>query len=462
MPNSPIPAEALIRRRARVAAAWGLDDEVVLVPSGLPIPVLGTDASHEFHAHGDHLYLAGLETPAQVLVFDASDGFTLFARVAGEEEKVWMGDTEGLDSIGERTGIANVRPIEEFEGWLGERAERPVAVLGHDDLVSRPDGYGLRGGGSIDSALGERLRAAVDDARRVKDEWELALMRRACDMAAAGHVAAMRMAKPGMTERHLAAIIEAEFLLDGARGPAYESIVASRHRAAILHGLPTDRVMNDGELVLIDAGACHVAYNSDITRTFPVGKRFTPEQRDVYEVVLAAQIAACEKVRAGKEYREIHMETCVDLARGLVSMGVLTGDPEGLVERDVHAIFFPHGVGHMIGISTHDVGGYAEGRAPSDRFGLKFLRADLPLDVGHVVTIEPGIYFIEALLMDPARREKLSDCVDWTKVDALMPVGGIRIEDDVHVTPDGPEILTTGAPKTVAEIEAIRAEALNA
>jgi len=463
MSNLAIPSNALAARREHVAGVWRLEDQVVLVPSGLSIPIDGTDQFHPFHAHAEHVYLAGLTTPGQILAYDPKSGWTLFARVADDEERIWMGDMEALDSIQAKCGVDEVRDLTTFDNWLRARETRPLAILGNEDVISTPSGYRMNGKSieriEVDVSLGVKLQKIVTHQRRSKDEWEIALMRESAVAAAAGHIAAMRTAVPGMTENQLTAIVESEFRRAGAQGVAYESIVASRHRAAILHGVPTDRVMNDGELVLIDAGARYGGYHSDITRTLPVGRRFTSEQRDLYEIVLAAQVTACGKVTAGREYREIHMETCVDLARGLVDFGVLTGGAEDLVEKDIHALFFPHGVGHLIGLSTHDVGGYADGRERSRRFGLMYLRADLPLEPGYVVTIEPGIYFIDALLGDPDRRAALKTVVNWDRVDELMPIGGIRIEDDVCVTGTGPEILTDGTPKSVAEIEALREEA---
>jgi len=463
MSNVATPAHVLATRRERIAGIWRLTDQVVLVPSGLPIPIDGTDQFHPFHAHAEHVYLAGLGTSGQVLAYERESGWTLFARVAGDEERIWMGDTEDLGSIRQKCGVDEVRDLATFENWLRARENRPIAILGNEDVIASPHGYHMNGTSlariEVEVPLGVKLQKIVTHQRRSKDEWEIALMREAAATAAEGHITAMRAAKPGMTERRLTGIVEAEFLRAGAEGVAYESIVASRHRAAILHGVPTDRVMNDGELVLIDAGARYHGYHSDITRTFPVGPRFTDEQRDLYEIVLAAQVAACGKVSAGKEYREIHMETCVDLAQGLVDFGVLEGRAEDLVAKDIHALFFPHGVGHLIGLSTHDVGGYADGRERSERFGLMYLRADLPLEIGHVVTIEPGIYFIDALLGDPDRRDALKTVVNWDRVDDLMPIGGIRIEDDVCVTGTGPEILSDATPKTVSEIEALREEA---
>jgi Xaa-Pro aminopeptidase len=156
------------------------------------------------------------------------------------------------------------------------------------------------------------------------------------------------------------------------------------------------------------------------------------------------------------------MAAALSIAEGLASLRILRGDPATLVERDAHALFFPHGLGHMLGLATHDVGGCLAGREKSDRFGLKWLRTDLPLQPGYVVTIEPGIYFIPAILNDPARRKRYADAVDWARVDSLLSFGGIRIEDDVLVTETGSDVLSGAIPKSIAAIEAIRAEALGA
>jgi Xaa-Pro aminopeptidase len=200
-------------------------------------------------------------------------------------------------------------------------------------------------------------------------------------------------------------------------------------------------------MVLVDAGASYAGYSSDVTRTYPVGGEFTPEQKDVYAVVRAAQVAAIGRCRADTEFRGIHLATAVDLARGLADLGILRGDAEGLVERNAHALFFPHGLGHLLGLATHDAGGYLAGRSPGREFGLRYLRTDLPLHPGYVVTIEPGLYFIPALIDDPARREEFADAVNWERVGKMREFGGIRIEDDVLVTDGEPEVLTSSIPK---------------
>lgn len=285
-------------------------------------------------------------------------------------------------------------------------------------------------------------------------------MRAAANATAAGHRAAFRLARPGMTERALQVEVEAEFFRNGAARTAYGSIVGGGPNGAVLHFSPTARPFADGEIVLMDAAAEYEGYAADVTRTFPVGERFSGIQRDLYALVLGVQQQAVHDARPGVEYRDLHLAASLRIAEGLVSLGILRGSPADLVEQDVHALFFPHGLGHMLGLATHDAGGCLAGRTPSDRFGLKWLRADLPLQPGHVVTIEPGVYFIRALLTDPFRRSRYASQVNWDMVEQMLDFGGIRIEDDVLVTADGPEMLTASIPRELEEIEELRREGL--
>lgn len=456
------PASSLIERRDRVARAWGLTRGAVIIPAGVHVPVEGTDQYHEFHAHPEQVYLSGARESGTVLVFDPADGWLLFAPEAGLEDRVWVG--EGVDhaALASETGV-HVRPSEALQGWLEQRRGEPVALLGNHDITRRPRAYGLASWAplelALDETLSERLSEQVAEARRAKDASEVALMQGAADASLAGHLYAMRRSRPGMTERQLQIEVEAEFFRNGAERTAYGSIVGTGSNGAVLHFSPTQRAMRDGELVLMDAGAEYGGYASDVTRTFPAGRAFSGAQRDLYQLVLDVQQTAIANAKPGVEYKALHLAACAQIAGGLRDLGLMRGSPADLVERDAHALFFPHGLGHMLGLSTHDAGGCLAGRTPSDRFGLKWLRADLPLEPGYVVTIEPGVYFIKALIDDPARREQFADCVDWTKVDALREFGGIRIEDDVLITDTGSRVLTAAIPKTITQIEALRAEA---
>lgn len=464
LPTPDAVAAALAQRRERARAAWarrGLEDALVLVAAGVAIPVEGTDATYGFRAHDDHTYLAGSRRPAGVVVFDPaeSDPWALYVFEADATERVWHGDTDTLDAVADETGVARVRPLATLESDLARQAGRPAAVLGNHDLLMSPAAYELHPGVlealAIDPELGDALEAALHVLRRTKDAVELDLMRAAAAATVAGHEAGMRVTRPGMTEIALRIEIETAFLRAGAEGLAYPSIVAGGSNAAVLHATPGGRVLADGELVLVDAGAEVQGYDCDITRTWPVGGAFQGEQGALYDIVLDIQQRAIEGCRAGVEYRTLHLDACRGVAAGLVELGVLRGDPDALVERDAHALFFPHGLGHLIGLAGHDVAGYLEGRERSERPGLEYLRTDLPLAPGYVVTIEPGIYFIDALLNDPVQRETYADCVDFARAEALLPLGGVRIEDDVCVTEGAPEVLTGALATSRAEVEAL-------
>jgi Xaa-Pro aminopeptidase len=412
----------LDRRRERVAGDWGLGKEIVLIPAGTKVPIPGSDLHHPFHATPEHRYLAGANLPGHVLAFDPLDGWTTFVPVLTGVDRIWDG------SLAHR-GV----PLSHLTDWLDIRRGRPVAILG-EPLP----------GVESDEELSHHLRNTVTASRRTKDEQEIAWIRRAAEATREGFLAAADRVRPGISERDLQIEVDYAMLKAGADRPAFDTTVAFGSNAAIFHFTPTGRALKPGEICLVDAGAEYCGYCSDVTRTWVVGGKVSAEQRDIHRLVLEAQQAAVGKCRPGKEYREIHLETCVQFAQGLVDLGLLKGTASSLVERGAHALFFPHGLGHLLGLTVHDAGGYLDGRERSDQFGLNFLRTDLPLERGFVVTIEPGLYFSREILTDAGRREEFADAVDWKLAERLLDLGGVRIEDDVLVTDGEPEILTPG------------------
>ena len=239
--------------------------------------------------------------------------------------------------------------------------------------------------------------------------------------------------------------LEAQFFRAGADSTAYDSIVGGGPNSAVLHFPPSARPFRENELVLIDAGAEYEAYACDVTRTYAVGGELTPEQRELHTLVRAAKDAATERCEPGTEWRDIHWTAARVIAEGLVDFGLLRGSVDTLVERRTVSLFFPHGVGHMVGLGVRDAGEVLPGReARNDDFPR--LRIDLPLEACHVVTAEPGIYFVPALLHDPDLRERHRDGVDWDRAERMLGFGGIRIEDNVLVTDDGFEVLTGDIP----------------
>ena len=242
--------------------------------------------------------------------------------------------------------------------------------------------------------------------------------------------------------------------------PAYGSIVTVH--GEVLHNEQYHHPLQPGDLLLVDAGAeTESGWASDVTRTWAVSGKFSPTQRAVYQVVLAAHDACIAAMRPGAEYQDIHLLAAEVIAAGLVDLGILRGQPQALVEQDAHALFFPHGIGHLLGLDVHDMedlgdrAGYAEGRSRSDRFGLGYLRLNRPLQAGMVVTIEPGFYQVPAILNDPQRRSRYQDMVDWDKLAQFSDVRGIRIEDDVLVIETGTEVLTAALPTQAEAIESL-------
>jgi Xaa-Pro aminopeptidase len=419
--------EAIERRRRAIEAEWNELGAVVLIGAGDPIPIPGrADRVYPFLAHSEYFYLTDRQRPGAVLAYDPQEGWSEFVRVFSADERLWSGEVSD--------GVAT--PVSELGPWLEERRGRRVAQLGAP-IPNAPS----------DAAVAGELRTRMDRVRRRKDALELARMRRAADATRAGFTAVVPFIAPGITERALQIEIEAEFLRHGADTVAYDSIIASGPNAAVLHHLPTQRPLRAGELVLIDAGAECRGYDCDVTRTYPVSGDFSAEQADVYALVLQAQRAAIGRCRAGVEYRDIHLAAALDVAQGLVDAGFLRGNAADLVEQGASALFFPHGIGHMVGLGVRDAGGYLPGRSRSEAPALRFLRIDLPLEPGHVVTIEPGVYFPRRVLEDPEIRRQHRDTVVWNRVDKLRGFGGMRIEDNVLILDGGNEVLTRAIPK---------------
>jgi Xaa-Pro aminopeptidase len=421
--------QALERRRSAAVAEWGLVDEIVLIGAGDPIGVPGRgDRTYPFHAHSEYYYLTDRNRPGGVLAFDPHEGWFDFVVEVTEEERLWSGAVGG-----EPEGV----PLGQLPVWLGARRERSIGCLGappSGELEVRRD-----------ATLSADLRLGLDVVRRPKDEIELERMRVAERATSAAFAAAVPVLVEGSTERSVQVELELAALRAGADAMAYDTIVGAGTNSAVLHFMPTDRRLTSGDLVLIDAGADYRQYACDITRTYPVGGSLSSEQAELHAVVHAAERAGIERCVPGTEWVDVHMAAAQVIAEGLISFGVLRGEPSALVESGAVWLFFPHGVGHLVGLGIRD----AHGPLPSRRetpSPVKHLRINLPLEPRYVVTVEPGIYFVPAMLQDAQRRARYRDAVDWDRVDGLLDFGGIRIEDNVLITTEGHEILTADVP----------------
>jgi Xaa-Pro aminopeptidase len=420
-------APQLQRRRSAAAEAWRLRDEVVVIGAGDPIPIPGRgDLTYPFRAHSEYYYLTDRDRPGGVLVFDPHEGWLDFhPPVDDEHAAVWLGAP--AEELGGPT-------TDTLGDWLMSRAPRPVACLG---VASA--------GVDFDGQLSCRLRFALAAIRRRKDALELERMRLAERATRAAFSAVVPLLRDGMTERAAQIELEAEAFRAGADAMAYETVIAGGPNSAALHFAPTPRQMRSGELVLIDAGAEYRRYASDITRTYPVGGMFTALQQELHSLVRAAETAAVARCAAGTEWRDVHLAAARVIADGLVSCGILRGDRDSLIESGAVWLFFPHGIGHLVGLGVRDAGGTLPDRR-DDPPPFPHLRIDLPLEPGMVVTVEPGIYFVGALLESPQRRRSHPDHVVWERVDRLRGFGGIRIEDNVLITESGHEVITADVP----------------
>jgi Xaa-Pro aminopeptidase len=380
---------------------------------------------YPFRSHSEYLYLTDRERPGGVLAFDPHEGWVDFVTAVTRDERLWEGASDD-----EQEG----RPRTELTGWLAERRGRPIAGLGAPVAEV-----------AFDEGLTTELRQELNRVRRQKDELELARMRVAERATSAGFAAIQPLLVSGTTERDVQIALEAEFFRNGADFLAFDTIVAGGPNAAVLHFRPSQRAFADGDLILIDAGGEYRGYASDITRTYPASGALTPEQAELYAIVRSAGLAATACCTAGTEWRDVHRTAALVIAEGLVAFGLLRGDPESLVERGAQSLFFPHGIGHMVGLGIRDAGEVLEGRrVREDEFPK--LRMDLALLPGHVVTVEPGIYLVPALLKDTDFRERYRDAVDWERAESMLDFGGIRLEDNILVTDDGPEVLTADVP----------------
>ena len=420
----------LFERRRRVADALQLSDEVLLVGAGEPVPLPeGTDQTYPFLTHPEYLYLTGSDSPGGIIAFDPKDsprrGWVVFVPDVTKAERTWEG-----------RGRARGKNLAALEAWLAKRRGRPIVNLGAT----------LRGV-RRDESLVARARELFTHARRSKEKAELRFLRCAADATAKGFRVMRKYLKPGVTERTLQIELEAAFYRAGADRTGYATIVGSGPNAAVLHSAPSNRKVRRGDFVLIDAGAEVERYVIDVTRTFVAGGKPSPFKRDLFQLVHAVEEAAIARCVPGAEWKAIHLKAATELTAGLIDIKLMRGSAESLVEQGAHTLFFPHGLGHLVGLGVRDASGRFPGRPKDDSPALKNLRMDLPLASNYVTTVEPGLYFIPAILNDPQRRKRYSSCVNWALVERHLGSGGVRLEDTVLVRDGSPLVLTAAVPK---------------
>jgi len=425
-------------RRTRLAQAMG--GGVAVIPTA-PERLRNRDTHFPYRFDSHFYYLTGFAEPEAVLVLvgGSAPRSLLFCREKNEEREIWDGFRHGPQAAQERFGFDEAHPVAALDAKLAALLEDQPALFYPVGADPEWDARAMRWLNAVRAksragiAAPERVqdvRALLDDMRLVKDAQELALMRRAGRIAAAAHRRAMQATRPGRSEYEIEAELLYEFRRNGAQFPAYTPIVAGGANACVLHYVSNDAPLRAGELLLIDAGCELDGYASDITRTFPVNGRFTGAQRAVYDLVLAAQAAAMEKVRPGSAWNEPHDAAVRVLAQGMLDLKLLGGTLEEALEKETYKRFYMHRTGHWLGLDVHDAGEYKRSGA---------WRA---LQPGMTLTVEPGLYI------------RAADDVP----EALRNIG-IRIEDDVAVTEGGCEVISAEAPKSAADIEALMRDA---
>ncbi|BAZ30931.1 peptidase M24 [Cylindrospermum sp. NIES-4074] len=408
-----------------------------------PMAVMHNDVEYVYRQESDFFYLTGFNEPQAVAVLaphHSEHRFVLFVQPKDREKEVWTGYLCGVDAAKEIYGADAAYPIAELDEKLPQYLEKSDRIFYHlgrdrnfnDQVLQHYQRllrtYPKRGTGPI--AI-EDTSTILHSMRLHKSPSELELMRQAAAIATEAHNHALQITAPGRYEYEIQAEIEHIFRLRGAMGPAYPSIVAAGANACVLHYIENNCQMQENDLLLIDAGCAYGYYNSDITRTFPVNGKFTPEQKILYEIVLSAQEKAIAQVQPGNPFSLVHDTAVRVLTEGLVEIGILKGEIDKLIEDEKYKPFYMHRTSHWLGLDVHDVGVYQYG----DNSQI--------LQPGQVLTVEPGLYIVPDT--KPAE--------DQPEIDPRWVGIGIRIEDDVLVTPTGHEVLTAGVPKAVKDVE---------
>jgi Xaa-Pro aminopeptidase len=456
-----LSTETYTQRRLQLKEAMGSGLILFLGHDESPMNYL--DNPYPFRQDTSFLYYFGIDSPGLAGLIDVDgDAVSLFGDDATLDEIVWTGPQRTLAEQGARVGVAECHPLSKLEEIVGEGTDsgrivhflppsRAEIILKTEKLLRIPSS-------DVAQCASKELIRAVVEQRVVKSDEEIAEIEKALSIAADMHTLAMRMSRPGMKEQEIVGAIDG---LVSSQGSALAfPIIFSKH-GEVLHNHKHVNTLEEGDLVILDAGANSLThYASDITRTFPIGLPFDDRQQQIYETVLEAQMDAIEAVAPETRFEDIHLLACRRLTEGLQKMGLMKGDVEASVEAGAHALFFPHGLGHMMGLDVHDMEGlsedlvgYGDEGERNPQFGRRSLRLARALKPGFVVTIEPGLYFIPDLIDQWREAGQHSDFIAYENLDAWKDFGGVRIEDDVLVTEDGYRVLGEPIPKAIEDVE---------
>lgn len=453
--------EVYWQRRERLHGL--VDGGILLFPGNNESAMNYKSNTYHYRQDSSFLYFFGISQPGLAGVCDLDSGEDiLYGDDLTIDDIIWMGEHPEMKELAARIGLERTKSYSELSKDLQKAVAegRKVHILPPyrgDQVLHLAELLNCTVG-EVDGFVSEEFIKAVVALRNIKDEFEIAEIEKAVDVAHIMHTTAMKMGFPGNFERELAGAIEGIALSHG--GPVSFPIILSMD-GQTLHNHDHSQELVEGRLVVTDAGAeTAMRYASDITRTFPVGGKFSEKQRSIYDIVLKANMEAIEHTRPGVRNLDLHLGAAKTIASGLKDLGILKGSVDDIVAAGAHALFFPHGLGHMMGLDVHDMEnlgenyvGYDDTVKRSDQFGLAFLRMGRELKPGFVFTIEPGCYFIPALIALWKGEGRHKEFINYDKAETYIGLGGVRLEDDVLVTDNGYRLLGTPIPKTVAEVE---------
>lgn len=416
-----------------------------------------------FRQDSSFLYFFGLDFPGLAAVMDIDHGEEIiFGYDFTVDDMVWMGPQEKLTAKAEKVGVAKAAPIEKLSELMAEaiKQRRKIHFLPQyrpENMLKIENLTGIHHSKVNHYASVELIQAVVAQ-RSIKSEEEVKQIELALDISYEMYKLAMKITRPGMYEHEVYGQVEGLLL---SKGSAISFPVIFTVHGEVLHGHSHANRMEAGDLLVLDSGAeSPLHYASDITRTYPVSGKFTALQKDIYNVVLEAQLKAIDMMKPGVLFRDVHLQAARVIANGLKQLGFMKGDVDDAVKEGAHALFFPHGLGHQLGLDVHDMEGLGENFVGYDskiqrsqQFGIAYLRFAKELKPGHVLTVEPGIYFMPELIGQWKKEQKHKSFINYDQVEATLGFGGIRIEDDVLVTSEGQRVLGKPIPKTIEALE---------
>lgn len=460
------PTQVYTKRRQDLIA--DMSDGIILLPGNQDASFNYPANIYTFRQDSSFLYFFGINQANLFGFIDVDSGEEIiFGDELTIDDIIWMGSLPTIKEQAEKVGIKKTLPMADLQAKITD------AILKGRKVHFLP-AYRQKTKNQLGALLGikcmtinnyksEELIKSIVKLRSVKDQYEIAEIEKMVDVAYLMHTTAMKMAKPGVVEREIAGAIQGISLANG--GPVSFPVIVTIN-GQTLHNNHYHNTLTEGRFLVTDAGAeSTMSYASDITRSTPVGGKFSTRQKEIYEIVLKANFEAIADIKIGRPYRETHLLSAKIIAQGLKDLGLMKGNVDEAVASGAHALFYPHGLGHMMGLDVHDMEGLGENYVGYDdeikrstQFGTAFLRLGRKLQKDFVLTVEPGCYFIPDLIDIWKTENKHADFINYEKVEEYRNFGGIRIEDDILVTENGAKVLGKPIPKTVAEIEKICAE----